>query len=193
MRMPFAFLIVIMLAVAQGGFADDEKSQPEMPKCAPINSLEADSEEPSARLECRISQFRASTDLEKRVAIAAEIDEAGKDIFMSADSVRVTDSTVDDLAAMLNDDDDTVRGDIAACLGWIGARAQRAVPALLRAADRALVEQRIPRVVRTTSGEERQIALARLDSAAPIGVALERITGRPANSFAVFRRVQRHH
>jgi hypothetical protein len=146
---------------------------PQLPSCAELGSLETATEPPSALIECRLTQFKAAATLEKRQDIADEIAKTAKYISVDeAEGVSVTDATIDHLAALLNDDDDAVRSEIAASLGWIGPKARRAVPALLRAADRIFAERRTWKVV------------IGVDSSAAIGVALERITGRPANSFS---------
>lgn len=168
--------LLVAVAVLLGGElrqAVGEQAAPQLPTCADLDSVEAAMEPPSAKLECRLAQFKAAATLDKRQDIAEEIAKTAKEISVDdANGVRVTDATIDHLAALLNDDNDAVRLEIAASLGWIGPKARRAVPALLRAADRIFAERRTWKVI-----------LGGMDSSAAIGVALERITGRPANSF----------
>jgi len=173
MRVQSLLVAVAVLLGGGLGQAVGEEPAPQLPTCAELGSLEAATEPPSALIECRIAQFKAAATLEKRQDVAEEIAKTAQYISVDeAEGVRVTDATIDHLAALLNDNDDAVRLEIAASLGWIGPRAKRAVPALLRAADRIFAERRTWKVI-----------LGGVESSMAIGVALERITGRPGNSF----------
>src|ERR1051325_1951083 len=138
--------LLVAVAVLLGGDlrqAVGEEPVPQPPACAELGSPEAAMAPPSALIECRIAQFKAAATLEERQDIAEAIAKTAQYISVDeAEGVRVTDATIDHLAALLNDDDDTVRLEIAASLGWIGPRARRAVPALLRAADRISAAKR---------------------------------------------------
>ena len=98
----------------------------------------------SRKLRQKIAVVRTSGPSVARADAAESI----ADLTTKLDPDRLDDKTVSGLVSLLNTDDDSVRYWVAISLGHIGARAQKAVPSLLR----ILAEVQCQRASKTSEG-----------------------------------------
>ena len=127
-----------------------------------------------------IREIRQEPSSSKRAALADTLADTFQHLYDMHAAYHVSKHTIKELTSLLEDDDDNVRGMVAASLGFIGPAAQSSVPALRRALK--IVVERKNSLIRN----EAVVIVQTADSEAPIRLALERITGNPGDSFPPF-------
>lgn len=113
-----------------------------------------------------IGQIHATTSPIVRMTVSQDLQIVLNYLSDEGKLKNIDDSVVKDLAELLDDDNDVVRGAVAASLGWIGPRAAGAVPALQEALQRVDAER------------EALPIFPQVDSRLTIEETLEKITGK---------------